>query len=391
LEKGMSDHHQWTVDAAMITAEKTERTLAASQSEAASASSPPNSEVRPKARAKYLGGGFDKTRKRSRQIWFLTLLGSCVLVPMEARAQTQGRVFMSADAGASWMSTVANSGSFSCVVVDSVNPTIVYACSSAPNGLFQSFDGGTTWSVIPSTVNVTAMTMSPSNNMILLAGTTSGIYFSVDQGQSWAPLVFFGDQVTAVAFDVATAPNTIYAETLGHLYVSRDAGATWSQTGPGGDALAVDPNNSGTVYAGTNNGVLVSTDYGGTWAATGPGPQMVHAILLDPTTPGALYAASSALLGQGRVFVSNNGGTSWSEYIVEPTAGTVSSLAITSDSSMLFAGVAGRGVFLSQDRGQTWSESDNGITQFSISSLAIAPGSPWTIFAGTRRGCTVRC
>ena len=80
---------------------------------------------------------------------------------------------------------------------------------------------------------------------------------------------------------------------------STDRGATWSRlNGPGGGAIGIGafafpsgaPN---TVYAGAD-GVWVSTDDGATWSRLDPlAGRLVNGLALDPTAPGALFAATT--------------------------------------------------------------------------------------------------
>jgi hypothetical protein len=71
----------------------------------------------------------------------------------------------------------------------------------------------------------------------------------------------------------------------------------WTSTGPEGGAilsLAIDPVTPATLYAGTIGGVFISTDGGETWSEVGAGlPSARVAVLaLDPATPATLYAGT---------------------------------------------------------------------------------------------------
>lgn len=69
------------------------------------------------------------------------------------------------------------------------------------------------------------------------------------------------------------------------IYVSTDAGGSWSPAGSGlGNtvvhALAVDPTNPANVYAGTDNGVYVSKNGGSSWTLSGLSGSAVHALAI---------------------------------------------------------------------------------------------------------------
>lgn len=107
-----------------------------------------------------------------------------------------GRVFLSSNGGTSWTQTTnpTNNGlSMSYVSFDPANPQIVYAASVAPDPkvphLWKSPDFGATWQVLdvdgsgfPSGVPVNTI-LSDSNT--LYAGTHLGVYQSADGGTTW--------------------------------------------------------------------------------------------------------------------------------------------------------------------------------------------------------------
>jgi hypothetical protein len=113
----------------------------------------------------------------------------------------------------------------------------------------------------------------------------------------------------------------------------------WTSHGPpGGDvsALAIDPITPRTIYAGTSGtGVFKSTDAGATWSAanTGlPSNTSVSALAIDPTMPRTLYAGTAAYsgpaVGNGGVYKSTDGASSWNAFNTGLTNANVGGLAI---------------------------------------------------------------
>ena len=81
-----------------------------------------------------------------------------------------------------------------------------------------------------------------------------------------------GGSIFALAID-PTTPATLYAGTTGGLFKSLDAGANWSAVNSGLTNtfvldLAIDPTTPATLYAGTNGGgVFKSLNAGANWSA----------------------------------------------------------------------------------------------------------------------------
>ena len=124
----------------------------------------------------------------------------------------------------------------------------------------------------------------------------------------------------------------------------------------------------------------------GRWSiATGP-PGFSAGIVLDPSTPGALYLEAG-----GRVFRSTDGGRSWRSG--RPVASRIDALVVDPrPGSILYAGT-GDGVLKSTDAGRTWRRS--GLAPAAgklphtraegwVYSIAIDPASSRIVYASTR-------
>ena len=150
-------------------------------------------------------------------------------------------------------------------------------------GLFQSPDGGDSWSRIgspfPGESQVRALTVDPKIPNVVYAGSNNGIYRSEDSGSNWSKLdsPMEGLNIWSIAVDPSDS-DTIFAGTSpGYVFRSKDSGESWqklsvaiSQECAIGStrvtAMMVDPVDSGTVYAGVEiDGVYRSRDGGDTW------------------------------------------------------------------------------------------------------------------------------
>lgn len=269
-------------------------------------------------------------------------------------------------------SCVGNSGPTGAVCASEPLQTLYITGSGRSSGggahpyrVMKSTDGGGNWAdsstglpddvVDPSgcpaqyVAGVTPIVMAPDNSNVLYIGTF------------------------AEAYDASC--NPIPPTVASGVYKSVDAGAhwTWSSTGlrdydgstagaaPGGSAvldtlsLAIDASNPSTLWVSTNDGnggfgapgeLFKSTDAGAHWTlsnagVTGPD---VRALLVDPTNPGTVYAASGGIdaADPGGVFKSIDGGATWSSISVGLPAFSATALALDpNDASILYAGTNG--------------------------------------------------
>jgi photosystem II stability/assembly factor-like uncharacterized protein len=275
-------------------------------------------------------------------------------------------VFKTVDDGRSWIP--ANDGLearfVSAIQIDQLTPSTLYAATAS--GLFKSTDAATSWTALRSDVlqdPVEIVAIDPVTTSTLYGATSNGrVFKSVDGGTSWTEGPRFDGAVEALAIDPAS-PNTLYAavelgpETGSRVFKSENGGASWGLTSvglPAGTsiaALVVDPVTSTTVYAAIGfpgffedgvrrrGGVFKSTDGGLSWrsASAGlPNDIVVNALAIDPVASATLYAGTApASLGapadfrDGGVFVSGDGGASWTAFNAGLTDNTVLALAIS--------------------------------------------------------------
>ncbi|NPA79479.1 MAG: hypothetical protein GXO29_00305 [Thermotogae bacterium] len=193
-----------------------------------------------------------------------------------------------------------------------------------------------------------------------------------------------------------TDPNIIYvAAASGGVWRTTDGGTTWEPLTDGlpvlsSGALAFDPTDPNVIYYGTGeqhycgwscfpgDGLFVSTDAGNTWvklATTDEVGSYISEIWIRPDDPNVIFVASEDGLAR-----SADGGTTWSWVF---TAGDVNSIAVRSDDyDIMFIGVYGEGVFVSTDGGDTWSQiTDLPTADIERVELAISPSDPDVIYA----------
>ncbi|HEY0782144.1 MAG TPA: YCF48-related protein, partial [Thermoanaerobaculia bacterium] len=294
-----------------------------------------------------------------------------------------------AAADGTWTSLGPFGGQVLSLAVDPSRPQNVFAVT-AGGGLFQSTDGAASWQPAGGGLpdrHVAVVTFDFRPPHALYAGGSFGLARSDDSGATWQVLPLPAGQGVAVLALDPNAPRTLYAGTGFAVLKSEDGGATWSATGAtrfltaGISALVAD-SRPGFVYAATRGyGVVRSTDGGRSWARVGGLAGDARALVLQPiATVYAGFAAGDLPNGAVGLYVSHNGGRSWSR--LQNGLGNlgVTSLAFARD--RLCAGTDGGGVFVSTDGGASWQPS-HGSEGASVGALAIDPSLPSTLYAGS--------
>ena len=372
-----------------------------------------------------------------------------------------GGVFRTADGGATWTDLkvqLVGIGSLAIQLleVDPNNPGTVFA--EADTGLYRTTDSGKVWTSVSPRTDISVLAADPSASGRILAGLSGGgVIVSSDGGSTWelASAGLVGVTVSAVAAAPMT-PGLIVAATQNQwALTSGDGGVTWvapsgwppGGTGPGANALALDPVHAGVLYLGTSNAVEKTTDWGATWSNVSVPANAVSgtvvSLALSPANPATVYAATQL----NGVFRSLDGGVGWSPVnsgindtspkpatvavAVDPTTADTAYLATvrlgafkTTDGgaswvpindglpvpplpgpasfaldplapAIVYVGMenaagAPAGVYKTADGGRHWSPTGSELANLSVSCLAIDPADRWTVYAGTQGGGVFR-
>jgi photosystem II stability/assembly factor-like uncharacterized protein len=166
----------------------------------------------------------------------------------------------------------------------------------------------------------------------------------------------------------------------------------WIVAGPsGGDArsFAVVPGQPDHLYLGTTNSWLYESLNGGaSWrrlAKLDPlDGYVIDCIVVDAANPSTLYVGAWKDSNGGGLWVSHDGGHSWTQSAAFKGQPVHALVQAPSDPRTLFAGTLS-GVFRSSDAGATWKQispaGDREIHE--IESLAVDPGNDRIVYVGT--------
>ncbi len=210
---------------------------------------------------------------------------------------------------------------------------------------------------------------------------------------AWHRAALWGGDVRTVVFDPADPERAFAGTSGGQVYVSHDAGATWSDAGLTVpfrgwvvSDLVFDPERPGRLWAALwglwGGGMVAATDDGGrSWDVRSAGLEgtQVYTLAAVPGRPDRLYAGT--LSG---VYRSDDAGTTWRHVsALLPEVYKVTSLLVGPDPETVIAGTWQR-AYRSDDGGADWRPVFDGMVPDSeVFTLRPVPGSPGEIWAST--------
>lgn len=193
-------------------------------------------------------------------------------------------------------------------------------------GVFKSTDKGSSWaqkvSILTvgakksfSGIDIISLGLDPGDNKAVYAGSfENGLLYSYDGAESWQVAPSIGKLTVN---NIAVAPDdkcVIYATVSNKILKSEDCGRTWSQVYFDNDiktaisSLVIDQKAGNNIFIGTSNGDFIkSSDRGASWRALERFNSQVEKIAISPTDSKIMFAGTAS---KG-VFRSTNGGEKW--------------------------------------------------------------------------------
>ena len=259
---------------------------------------------------------------------------------------------------------------------DPSEPSTVYAGTTA--GLFKSVNGGSSWKPILKNSIINSIIVHPADSSLIFAGTDdTGVMISRDGGDTFSPSNqgFSHRQISALARNNRTPVNTIYIAVAmdreyGGFFYSEDQGKTWSQFNDGLEESApwitsILPSSlSGKIFLGTRDGIYSGTPGAAAWT------------LLKSSAKLKINQIAYAGPAESRLLIAAEDGL----FLLDPETDKVSRLktgiyeeavsSVISAGNRSFAGTK-MGVFSSSDQGETWTIDAEGMPYAGVSSFFL--------------------
>lgn len=268
----------------------------------------------------------------------------------------------------------------------------------------------------PAAAYIQQLTGAPGRPQVVLAATQgAGLLRTRDGGDRWESI---GPAAGLTQFNVVVrVPGTargIYAGGAGTgLWFSADEGATWARSPAAPEDVldvAPDPTNAERLFLLAPDGVYRSTTgWAGTWERVfdyggfvrgrpelpWPGDFAVRFsrfqhLTVDPRQPDTVFLGAR---WEGGYHRSDDGGETWRHEAVGPLFRRVDQVWVDPvRPELLYAGTHHQGLFRSFNRGRSWVSSSHGLAPQQrtphygavlISGLAFDPGDPAILFSGS--------
>ena len=270
-----------------------------------------------------------------------------------------------------WISVGPDGGDARALAPDPKNPQQIYLGTTS-SWVYRSEDGGRNWMRLAKLgtsddLVVDNLLVDESDSKTLIAGarTVDGhggaVYISHDAGKTWsADGDMNGQHVLAIA-QAPSDPKMYVAGTLAGVFRSMDGGQHWTQISPANstevhevESIAIDPVNINTIYAGTWHLPWKTTDGGAHWSNIKQGvidDSDVFSIIIDPHAPSVVYA--SACSG---IYKSENSGDLFHKVQGIPSTARRTRVLMQDprDQKIVYAGTT-EGLYKTSDAGANWS------------------------------------
>ena len=352
---------------------------------------------------------------------------------------TGGGVWKTSNYGVSW-ENLSNgyfeTGSIGSIDVADTNPDIIYVGTGSDGirsnviigrGIYKSIDGGESWQHIGlrDAGQIGSVVIHPTNPQVVYVAALGnpfgpnsqrGVFKSIDGGSTWEHVLFVSEKTGAVDIELAPGnPDVVYAAlwraerkpwtiisgddgTENGVYVSRDAGETWSKSTDGLPEgligkidFAVSPADPSRVYAlveaiPEDEGLYRSNDMGTTWHVVSTEDYLMTRpfyytnVDADPTDADVVWVNN---LGLWR---SENGGEEWTR--IGTPHGDNHDMWINPDDPLIIVQSNDGGANVTRDGGRTWSTQHNQPTA-ELYQVDVDERFPYWVYAGQQDNSTI--
>ncbi len=307
-------------------------------------------------------------------------------------SQRFGGLFRSSDGGNTWQPVDEfKNMSIGDLAIHPGNDQILYAGASDGQGLYKSFDGGTSWTKLnfgssePGSKMIHTITVTSNGNVFVGTGSSESggwIYRSTDGGENWEEVERFSS-LHRIVNDIAPFSNSLIwavigdeeSNETGKVYLSQDGGDTWNEKGSGqftGWLVSISVKDINTAFIAGENGLYKTQDMGTTWSQVLPAsvkPALGQAI--DPLASSTIFVGAKGP-GYYRLYKSTQSGVpgTWLTQVEIQGVHNLRSLVIDpNDNSIIYGGDNGNGIYKSIDGGANWTSISQGLTGMAVFKL----------------------
>ena len=203
----------------------------------------------------------------------------------------------------------------------------------------------------------TAITGYGTEGVVTKLSASGALVYSYQSAESFAAFRAIAVDTSGSAYVAGTIDSGPYFDKLLVLKLS-----------PDGSTVAYENHLGGSQY---NYGTAITVDATGAAYVAG-GTTSVDFPLVSPV---------QATLGARPLWVSTDGGSTWTPIDDLPFAAPRTLVADSKSPRTLYAGASDTGIFQSTDGGQTFTSLNNGIANPGVSSLALDPSNPANLYA----------
>lgn len=282
-------------------------------------------------------------------------------------------IYRSKDRGASWERITPDNDpelrNFHSVATDPRDTNIIYVGTT--HLPWRTNDGGLTWMRAGSKEtgmiddsDIFCISIDGTNPDTMFMSACSGIYKSTNASEKWTKIqgIPFTSRRTHVIYQHPTRPEVIFAGTTEGLWFTKDGGQTWGMGGMSPrrqtiNAVAIHPDQPDRVYIGTeDNGILISTDGGETFEPSNLGfvNRQIWVVAHDRTDRGRIYAGVIHDGANGGFYLSEDGGMTWQQSGRGMGVSDVFAIHQSAEQPEIMYAGTNHGLYRSDNRGVSW-------------------------------------
>ncbi len=311
----------------------------------------------------------------------------------------------------------------SAIVMEPGSPSTVYAATN--QGVYRSEDTGNTWQPRNQGLGgygglvITDLEIDPTNHQRLVISTWGyGLSESTDGGLHWARLA---DPLASADLQPSAAPDPAVPQVrVGGVDDTKpttvpdllkkppSSGVLPPQPEPAGEEqvaspqalpeqlpwtpvrdVAIHPSNPNQLFAcidwDSGGGLYVSSNGGDSWSPVSLGTANCHTYTFAPSDSDIRYASFGKWAATGGFYRTTNGGDSWTNVGEGNIEGTVTAVAIhPTNPDFVLAATSDDGLYRSANGGDSWTKvsESSSLEDIDFYSVAFAPGNPSIAYAG---------